>query len=195
MKWTLCVSPNMSSSYFRQVTSHGEDYESCTNEKSAQESTKFEPSTNSQQTNPQAPIQIEQNQSTNSAQTERRDNTLKRTLSNNLQSPRARVPKKEILQRIKSKKEATSYQLGHQLSLKWSTGAGPRIGCVADYPKKLRAQALEFVNLSSMDLQPLDSQGSTGFFNNLTNFCRVMWVEWNDKLFNLVCIRWLKSTT
>lgn len=174
MKWTLCVSPNMSSSYFRQVTSHGEDYESCTNEKSAQESTKFEPSTNSQQTNPQAPIQIEQNQSTNSAQTERRDNTLKRTLSNNLQSPRARVPKKEILQRIKSKKEATSYQLGHQLSLKWSTGAGPRIGCVADYPKKLRAQALEFVNLSSMDLQPLDSQGSTGFFNNLTNFCRVM---------------------
>ncbi|KAL3581279.1 hypothetical protein D5086_015611 [Populus alba] len=34
--------------------------------------------------------------------------------------------------------EASSYQLGHQLSLKWSTGAGPRIGCVADYPLKLR---------------------------------------------------------
>ncbi|KAJ8753954.1 hypothetical protein K2173_001852 [Erythroxylum novogranatense] len=72
----------------------------------------------------------------------------KRTLSGGLQSPRAEVPQKAILHRIKSKKATKSYQLGHQLSLKWSTGAGPRIGCVADYPLELRVQALEFVNLS-----------------------------------------------
>lgn len=72
----------------------------------------------------------------------------KRTLSGGLQSPRADVPKSKILERINSKKAAKSYQLGHQLSLKWSTGAGPRIGCIADYPIELRMQALEFVNLS-----------------------------------------------
>ncbi|KAG8647073.1 hypothetical protein MANES_09G059000v8 [Manihot esculenta] len=71
-----------------------------------------------------------------------------RTLSGGLQSPRAEVPKNAILHRINSKKAAKSYQLGHQLSLKWSTGAGPRIGCVADYPVEVRLQALEFVNLS-----------------------------------------------
>lgn len=71
-----------------------------------------------------------------------------RTLSGGLQSPRAEVPKIAILQRINSKKAAQSYQLGNQLSLKWTTGAGPRIGCVADYPAELRLQALEFVNLS-----------------------------------------------
>ncbi|CAI9097786.1 OLC1v1034277C1 [Oldenlandia corymbosa var. corymbosa] len=72
----------------------------------------------------------------------------KRTLSGGLQSPRAEVPKKVILQRINSKKAASSYQLGNQLSLKWSTGVGPRIGCVADYPIELRLQALELTNLS-----------------------------------------------
>ncbi|GAV66082.1 IQ domain-containing protein [Cephalotus follicularis] len=71
----------------------------------------------------------------------------KRTLTGGLQSPRANVPKTAILQRMNSKK-GESYQLGHQLSLKWSTGAGPRIGCVADYPVQLRVQALELVNLS-----------------------------------------------
>ncbi|KAH1258757.1 IQ domain-containing protein IQM3 [Glycine max] len=59
-------------------------------------------------------------------------------------SPRAVVPKTAILQRINSKKASKSYQLGHQLSLKWSTGAGPRIGCVADYPIELRTQAYPF---------------------------------------------------
>ncbi|XP_057505577.1 IQ domain-containing protein IQM3-like isoform X2 [Actinidia eriantha] len=72
----------------------------------------------------------------------------KRTLSGGLQSPRADVPKTAILQRIHSKKAASSYQLGKQLSRQWSTGAGPRIGCVADYPVELRLQALEFVHLS-----------------------------------------------
>ncbi|PIN16826.1 hypothetical protein CDL12_10528 [Handroanthus impetiginosus] len=73
---------------------------------------------------------------------------FKRTLSGGLQSPKTDVPKSVILQRINSKKAAKSYQLGHQLSLKWSTGAGPRIGCVADYPLELRLQALELTNLS-----------------------------------------------
>lgn len=75
-------------------------------------------------------------------------NNYKRSLSGGLQSPRTEVPEKAILQRINSKKAASSYQLGHQLSRKWSTGAGPRIGCVADYPVELRLQALELVNLS-----------------------------------------------
>ncbi|XP_074561462.1 IQ domain-containing protein IQM3-like [Curcuma longa] len=72
----------------------------------------------------------------------------KRTLSGGLQSPRTDVPKKAILERINSKRNASSYQLGHQLSSKWCSGAGPRIGCVADYPVEVRLQALEFVNHS-----------------------------------------------
>lgn len=64
------------------------------------------------------------------------------------------MPKTAILQRINSKKAANSYQLGNQLSLKWTTGAGPRIGCVADYPVELRVQALEFVNLSPRTTAP-----------------------------------------
>ncbi|XP_073062809.1 IQ domain-containing protein IQM3-like [Primulina eburnea] len=72
----------------------------------------------------------------------------KRTLSGGLRSPKADVPKTAILERINSKRAAKSYQLGHQLSIKWSSGAGPRIGCVADYPVELRLQALELTNLS-----------------------------------------------
>jgi hypothetical protein len=75
--------------------------------------------------------------------------SYKRTLSGGLQSPRAtEVPKTAILQRINSKKGSKSYQLGHRLSRKWSTGAGPRIGCVNDYPVELRLQALEMLHLS-----------------------------------------------
>lgn len=71
-----------------------------------------------------------------------------RTLSGGLQSPRANLSPKAVLERINSKNATRSYQLGHQLSTKWSTGAGPRIGCVADYPPEVRLQALEFVKLS-----------------------------------------------
>lgn len=78
----------------------------------------------------------------------------KRTLSGGLQSPRLDVPKKAILERINSKQKASSYQLGHQLSLKWCSGAGPRIGCVADYPVEVRMHALEFVNLSPRATTP-----------------------------------------
>ena len=85
--------------------------------------------------------------------------TYQRTLSGGLQSPRATgVPQKAILERMKSKGESKSYQLGHRLSLKWSTGAGPRIGCVKDYPMELRMQALEMVNLSPRATTPSASR-------------------------------------
>ncbi|RZC93112.1 hypothetical protein C5167_041894 [Papaver somniferum] len=88
--------------------------------------------------------------------------SYKRTLSGGLQSPRADVPKIKILERINSKKATSSYQLGHQLSRKWSTGAGPRIGCVADYPLEIQQQALEFVNLSPRTT-PATSRQLAGF--------------------------------
>ncbi|CAL5214136.1 unnamed protein product [Lathyrus oleraceus] len=58
------------------------------------------------------------------------------------------IPEESILKRINSHKETKSYQLGRQLSCKWTTGAGPRIGCVRDYPSELQFRALEQVNLS-----------------------------------------------
>ncbi|KAK4855537.1 hypothetical protein QYF36_008353 [Acer negundo] len=58
------------------------------------------------------------------------------------------VPAEAILQRINSLKGMNSYQLGKQLSCKWTTGAGPRIGYVRDYPSELQFRALEQVNLS-----------------------------------------------
>lgn len=42
----------------------------------------------------------------------------------------------------------TSRGNGKRLSAKWSTGAGPRIGCVREYPAGLQSKALEKVNLS-----------------------------------------------
>lgn len=82
------------------------------------------------------------------APTEQAKITYRRALSGGLQCPKdADVPQKAILERIKSKSETESYQLGIKLSLKWSTGAGPRIGCVKDYPTELRMQALEMVHL------------------------------------------------
>eukprot|EP01018_Ginkgo_biloba_P021144 Gb_01821 [translate_table: standard] len=73
----------------------------------------------------------------------------KRSLSDkDLEDRRTEVPHQSLLQRLHSKKALQSYQLGKQLSLKWSTGAGPRIVCVADYPSELRVKALEKVNLS-----------------------------------------------
>lgn len=39
-------------------------------------------------------------------------------------------------------------ELNKCLSCKWTTGAGPRIGCVREYPADLQFKALEQVNLS-----------------------------------------------
>ncbi|XP_009784688.1 IQ domain-containing protein IQM2 [Nicotiana tabacum] len=61
-----------------------------------------------------------------------------------------------ILQRINSHKEMKSFQLGKQLSCKWSTGAGPRIGCLRDYPSQLQSHALEEVNLSPRSARRLN---------------------------------------
>ncbi|KAH6814383.1 calmodulin-binding family protein [Perilla frutescens var. frutescens] len=58
------------------------------------------------------------------------------------------IPEESIFQRINSHKGMKSYQLGKQLSCRWSTGAGPRIGCLRDYPSGLQTHALEQVNLS-----------------------------------------------
>ncbi|KAF9680445.1 hypothetical protein SADUNF_Sadunf06G0121900 [Salix dunnii] len=40
------------------------------------------------------------------------------------------------------------FDLSTRLPCNWTTGAGPRIGCVRDYPKGLQSRALEQVNLS-----------------------------------------------
>ncbi|KAG6403473.1 hypothetical protein SASPL_135695 [Salvia splendens] len=58
------------------------------------------------------------------------------------------IPEESILKRINSHKGMKSYQLGKQLSCKWSTGAGPRIGCLRDYPAGLQTHVLEQLNLS-----------------------------------------------
>uniref|UniRef100_R7W6R2 Uncharacterized protein n=1 Tax=Aegilops tauschii TaxID=37682 RepID=R7W6R2_AEGTA len=58
------------------------------------------------------------------------------------------VPQERIMHRINSKMAHKSYQLGQQLSLRWTTGAGPRIGCVRDYPPELQFRSLEQVSLS-----------------------------------------------
>ncbi|XP_022744609.1 IQ domain-containing protein IQM3-like [Durio zibethinus] len=137
---------NLSEVEIRRATDDSDSYDDG---KSSSGGTAFEFSTSSVTTEPEIENE-EKNLSSDSSETNQPEtkNNYERTLSGGLQSPRAEVPKKAILQRINSKKAAKSYQLGHQLSLKWSTGAGPRIGCVADYPVELRQQALEFVNLS-----------------------------------------------
>lgn len=44
--------------------------------------------------------------------------------------------------------EKPTFNFGKRLSCKWTSGVGPRIGCVRDYPTELQFQALEQVNLS-----------------------------------------------
>lgn len=58
------------------------------------------------------------------------------------------IPREKIMLRIDSHKGMKSYQLAQQLSSKWTTGAGPRIGCMRDYPSELQARVLEQANLS-----------------------------------------------
>lgn len=58
------------------------------------------------------------------------------------------ILKEKIMERINSHKGMRSYQLAQQLSCKWTTGAGPRIGCVRDYPSELQFRVMEEVSLS-----------------------------------------------
>ncbi|KAI3450896.1 hypothetical protein Pfo_007561 [Paulownia fortunei] len=82
------------------------------------------------------------------------------------------IPEEHIFQRINSHKEMKSYQLGKQLSSKWSTGAGPRISCLRDYPSGLQCHALEQVNLSPRSKRRLrldfPSRASTPTGSNLS---------------------------
>lgn len=55
----------------------------------------------------------------------------------------------------KEKAEEGSVHENKPMSSKWSTGVGPRIGCVREYPTKFQVQALEQLNLS-----PRDNQGT-----------------------------------
>jgi hypothetical protein len=72
-----------------------------------------------------------------------------------------KIPDEAIMERINSKKGITSYQLGSQVSCKWTTGAGPRISCVRDYPSELQFRALEQVNLSPRSTGLLARKAST----------------------------------
>ncbi|XWS70233.1 hypothetical protein CRYUN_Cryun03dG0031100 [Craigia yunnanensis] len=44
--------------------------------------------------------------------------------------------------------EEPAFTMAKRLSCKWTSGVGPRIACVRDYPTELQSQALEQVNLS-----------------------------------------------
>lgn len=79
------------------------------------------------------------------------------------------IPKEKIMKRINSHKGMKSCQLAKQLSCKWTTGAGPRIGCVRDYPSELQFRALEEVSLSprSAYLSPRKPNCTTP-----SSFCR-----------------------
>ncbi|KAJ6323126.1 hypothetical protein OIU77_012876 [Salix suchowensis] len=154
-----------------------EDSESCESRELSQDRCKFGWSKDSKQSKLHASSKINNYQPSEPSMSSQTTRTCsyKRMLSANIQNTRADVPKKEILQRIKSKKEASSYQLGNQLSLKWSTGAGPRIGCVADYPLKLREQALTFVYHSpSDDLHKPSASELPGCLLSIRDLCRMM---------------------
>ncbi|GLT69898.1 hypothetical protein SLA2020_420110 [Shorea laevis] len=78
------------------------------------------------------------------------------------------IPEESILKRISSHKGMKSYQLGKQLSCKWTTGAGPRIGCVRDYPSELQCRALEQVKLSPKSTARSRSCFSPRFISGLS---------------------------
>lgn len=58
------------------------------------------------------------------------------------------VLKEKIMKRIDSHKGIKSYQLAERLHSRWSTGAGPRISCMRDYPSELQFRVLEQAHLS-----------------------------------------------
>ncbi|CAN4109298.1 unnamed protein product [Withania somnifera] len=58
------------------------------------------------------------------------------------------IPTEKIMKRIDSHRRTKSYQLANQLSCRWTTGAGPRIGCMRDYPAELQFRVMEDVCLS-----------------------------------------------
>ncbi|KAK6289573.1 hypothetical protein QQP08_015266 [Theobroma cacao] len=75
------------------------------------------------------------------------------------------IPKEKIMKRIDSHKGMKSYQLAQQLSSKWSTGAGPRISCMRDYPSELQVRVLEQANLSPRARSASTSPRTTSRFS------------------------------
>lgn len=75
------------------------------------------------------------------------------------------IPKEKIMKRIDSHKGLKSYQLAQQLSSKWSTGAGPRISCMRDYPSELQFRVLEQANLSPRPKSTTASPRTTSRFS------------------------------
>ncbi|XP_039115568.1 LOW QUALITY PROTEIN: IQ domain-containing protein IQM1-like [Dioscorea cayenensis subsp. rotundata] len=57
-------------------------------------------------------------------------------------------PTQDELENTIKEETPPAFDFSRRLSCKWSTGAGPRIGCVRDYPADLQFKALEQVNLS-----------------------------------------------
>ncbi|KAI3743170.1 hypothetical protein L1987_60875 [Smallanthus sonchifolius] len=68
---------------------------------------------------------------------------------------------------IEIHKETKSFQLGRQISCKWSTGAGPRIGCLRDYPLELQSHALEQAKLSPRSLESYRTRSPRPLMMNL----------------------------
>ncbi|CAN4118632.1 unnamed protein product [Withania somnifera] len=58
------------------------------------------------------------------------------------------IPTEKIMKRIDSHRRTKSFQLANQLSCRWTTGAGPRIGCMRDYPAELQFRVMEDICLS-----------------------------------------------
>ncbi|KAH6779101.1 calmodulin-binding family protein [Perilla frutescens var. hirtella] len=83
------------------------------------------------------------------------EETIPRNASqNNLNQPEYTTtlvedgPSREPEAVIGDHKDNLGFSLAKRMSCKWSTGAGPRIGCVREYPTELQTRALEQVNLS-----------------------------------------------
>ncbi|KAJ8570341.1 hypothetical protein K7X08_037313 [Anisodus acutangulus] len=71
------------------------------------------------------------------------------------------VPEEKIIKRIHSHIGMKSYHLAHQLSsCRWTTGAGPRIGCMRDYPSELQFRVMEQVQLSPRTPFPTPSKSA-----------------------------------
>ncbi|TMW86157.1 hypothetical protein EJD97_021850, partial [Solanum chilense] len=92
-------------------------------------------------------------------------------IDNEQESKEDIIPQESILKRINSHKGMKSFQLGKQFSSKWSTGAGPRIRCLRDYPSQLQSHALEEANLSQRSVCRLK------FYSRASSFSRVMQVS------------------
>lgn len=151
--------------YIRQVITHTQDCKSCDIEKLSQER---EAGLHTDKGDSRLQVTDNINQCVKELMFDlSKASSFGRTLSSNFHNPRMRISEEELTKRIESKKDSTSYQLGRQLTMKWSTWAGPRIGCIADYPQNVREQALDFVNLPC---QNLPNSSSSQFSSGLVKF-------------------------